>query len=383
MFQVALAYAEEDGRKQLKPGSLRIQRVLSKEATYNCSILKTLLSPSCRLTTDQGSEWARLPHSFASMQTVNHSVEWVTPEGVTTNLGELHNGILKKHGSRLNLWQGNVPEQELNGRWQELSWRLNKGLHKESAAAGTKLRTFLQAVSECQAASGGSFPAVWEDTRRDEAVGRIKVPAGEQRVRRFPAKRGREAKELWRTLRNWLKSDDLTLDLPHLTKQTRWYAHQWCECWLGIKHHSTGEDGNRILHLQRATSIFRRQLRTPENHPDDAIQDCDNATDGPDSSDSSGKEDDAQTPSNTQEQEPQQPQESFCVGVERQEGSLCLKHALSNILKAFASTVEATEDGFLAAARMIRFHSTTPHLPHHQNLIILICVSPQDNARRA
>ena len=103
-----------------------------------------------------------------------------------------------------------------------------------------------------------------------EAVGR---PANLVRLRRFPAKRNAALREVWQLLRTWMKGVDEVIDLPGLTKQQRWYAHQWCECWRGLHHWSTGEDGARILHVRKSQAVFRRQMQTDlEKHVDDALQ---------------------------------------------------------------------------------------------------------------
>ena len=119
-FQVVIAFCVRQGVRKLVPGSLRVQRVCSKEASYNKNILLTMLDPSCSIVTDQGSEWVRLPHFFARAQTVNHSVEWVTADGVTTNLGEAFNGILKKMGTELSMWKGRIaslPVMDVYNAW--------------------------------------------------------------------------------------------------------------------------------------------------------------------------------------------------------------------------------------------------------------------------
>jgi hypothetical protein len=94
------------------------------------------------MMTDQGDKFAHLPKYFASCKTVNHSIEWVSGEGVTTSLGKAHNGILKATGRKLNVFKGNVPKAELDERWQELAWRVNFGFHKDSAITGEMLIAF-------------------------------------------------------------------------------------------------------------------------------------------------------------------------------------------------------------------------------------------------
>ena len=65
-FQVALAFTTDAvGHRVLERGSLRVQEVASKDATYNCKVLRTIASPTCETTTDQGGEWARLPLHYA------------------------------------------------------------------------------------------------------------------------------------------------------------------------------------------------------------------------------------------------------------------------------------------------------------------------------
>ena len=68
-----------------------------------------MVDRGCSVTTDQGGEFARLKHRYAHTETVNHRIEWVTAEGVTTNLGETYNGILKQLGRALNIWRGGPP----------------------------------------------------------------------------------------------------------------------------------------------------------------------------------------------------------------------------------------------------------------------------------
>ena len=112
-FLVSLGYDLQEGRRVFIPGTLAVQRTLSKGATYCKNVLQTLQDPNCHLTCDQGSEWARTPRVFASVRTVNHSIEWVTPQGVSTNLGECMNGQLKTLGTYLNLFKGNVNSASL------------------------------------------------------------------------------------------------------------------------------------------------------------------------------------------------------------------------------------------------------------------------------
>ena len=122
-FQVALAYRMDGDKRQFIPGSLSVQAVVSKKATYNGRVALTMMEPSCQIACDCGGEWARLPSLFADVKTVNHNLEWVAADGTCTNLGEAHNGILKSLGAKLGLWKGGVPDVELNDRWQELSLR--------------------------------------------------------------------------------------------------------------------------------------------------------------------------------------------------------------------------------------------------------------------
>ena len=86
--------------------------------------------------------------------------------------------------------------------------------------------------------------------------------------------------------REWLKSNAETLDLPNLSKEERYYCHRWCDCWVGITHESSGDGNDRVLHLKRASRVYRRQLQTEEKHPDDALKDESDATTGPESSSS-------------------------------------------------------------------------------------------------
>jgi len=76
IYQVVVAYRRtESGGREFIPGTLRVQRVQCKNATYNADILETIVGRSCRVTTDQGGEWARLKHRFAEHKTVNHRLE--------------------------------------------------------------------------------------------------------------------------------------------------------------------------------------------------------------------------------------------------------------------------------------------------------------------
>ena len=69
----------------------------------------------------------------------------------------------------------------------------------------------------------------------------IAVPGMDGSVNRFHAKTA-GARRLCRALRVWLKTDNALLTLWGLTRQERWYAHNWCECWVGLYHASTGSD---------------------------------------------------------------------------------------------------------------------------------------------
>jgi hypothetical protein len=234
-----------------------------------------MLDPSCRLTTDQGSEWARLPQVFASAATVNHSIEWVAQDGTTTNLGEAYNGIIKKLGSELHIWKGRVSDDKLETRWHELAWRINSGFNKSNVPAGSKLIGFLNVLTLYQSSTAGSSPPVCSEARRAAEMRAITVPSGEHRVRRFPSKRQETLKECWRTLRGWLKSGSNKLELPGLSKAQRFYCHQWSECFHGILHSSSGSEANRVLVLTRGQRVYLKQLRVePENHPDDAEHDA-------------------------------------------------------------------------------------------------------------
>ena len=105
-YQVAIAFIMNGPSRQFIPGTLSVQAITSKKATYNAKIAQTMMEASCRISCDQGGEWARLPRTYADVKTVNHSIEWVTPDGVTTNLGEASNGLLKNLGSTLKIWKG-------------------------------------------------------------------------------------------------------------------------------------------------------------------------------------------------------------------------------------------------------------------------------------
>ena len=184
-FQVALAYRMDGERRQFIPGSLSVQGVQSKKATYNGRVALSLMDPSCRISCDQGGEWARLPSLYADVKTVNHSLEWVPADGTCTNLGEAHNGILKCLGAKLSIWKGGVPDAELNDRWQELAWRVNEGFHRESSCVGDKIVKFMLVLAErqrCSVAQDGSIPPA----RRLADIDAIPVPPMRGRVRRLP-----------------------------------------------------------------------------------------------------------------------------------------------------------------------------------------------------
>jgi len=82
-----------------------VQAVVSKKATYNTRVAQTVMEATCRMFCDDGGEWARLPKFFADVQTVNHNLEWVSPDGICTNLSESFNGILMNLGSKLKIWK--------------------------------------------------------------------------------------------------------------------------------------------------------------------------------------------------------------------------------------------------------------------------------------
>ena len=97
--QVVIAYetVDRDGTpaRQMIRDSVRVQSVESKRARYNVAVLQTMANPTCRVSSDQGGEFAELPNVFASARTVNHSIEWVSSDGTTTNMVEMTNGLLK------------------------------------------------------------------------------------------------------------------------------------------------------------------------------------------------------------------------------------------------------------------------------------------------
>ena len=79
---------------------------------------------------------------YASAKTVNHSLQWTTAEGVTTNLGEVYNGPIKGLGRQLRIWKGKSPKTDTDQRWQELAWRINEDIHV------TSVKSWVQ-VSHC------------------------------------------------------------------------------------------------------------------------------------------------------------------------------------------------------------------------------------------
>jgi hypothetical protein len=140
---------------------------------------------------------------------------------------------LKSTGRKLNVFKGNVPKAELDERWQELAWRVNFGFHKDSAITGEMLIAFFQSVRESRMAAAGNHGELPAARRAAELL-LLEVPKTQGQNRRFPAKRTAPLKETWRVLQQCLKSDARVIELPRLTKQQRWYAHSWAECWIGV-----------------------------------------------------------------------------------------------------------------------------------------------------
>ena len=106
------------------------------------------------------------------------------------------------------------------------------------------------------------------------------------------------------------------MDLPNLSKQQRWYVHQWCDCWNGILHQSSGDDPNRILHIRRRTQVFRRQLRDADE------QDADDAPDqieGSDGEDSDNSDNDAEIPETPEVHEEVDRENSGALNEDRRE----------------------------------------------------------------
>ena len=187
-FQIVVGFRWDGGVRRFIPRSLRANHVHSKNAMYNADILGTIASHSCRVTCDQGSEFSRLPRRYASVQTVNHSVEWVTADGISSNLGEAYNGILKTLGTTLQLFRGNVALEDMIKRWQELAWRVNEGIHERETPLGDKLLVYLNILVEEQRASGAQNPFAPPPSRRTVLVDQIAVPDAPVRARRFPRK---------------------------------------------------------------------------------------------------------------------------------------------------------------------------------------------------
>ena len=55
-FQVVLAYHMDGEQRRFIPGSLSVQRVVSKKATYNGRVAQTMMEASCRIACDEGGE---------------------------------------------------------------------------------------------------------------------------------------------------------------------------------------------------------------------------------------------------------------------------------------------------------------------------------------
>ena len=98
----------------------------------------------------------------------------------------------------------------------------------------------MQVFARMQRASARDDWTVPEQ-RRIAEIRDIAVPGMDGSVNRFHAKKA-GARRLCRALRVWLKTDNALLTLCGLTRQERWYAHNWCECLVGLQHASTCSD---------------------------------------------------------------------------------------------------------------------------------------------
>ena len=222
-------------------------------------MLETMVCRSCRVCTYQGGEWARLRYRFADHQTVNHSLEWVTADGVTTNLGEAYNGVLKKLGSSLNLWKGQSTEPDLDMRWQELAWRVNSGVNRAETPAGDRMLALVSLLAAAQTGTQGTPDGSRPAPQRLLDSERVVAPEDACRLQRFPAKRSAGLRKVWRMLRQWMKSREMELVLPDFSKEERCYVHRWCSCWVGLEHVSVGPDHARVLTVRRTQAVCQRQ----------------------------------------------------------------------------------------------------------------------------
>jgi len=210
---------------------------------------------------------------------------------------------------------------------------VNEGFHREGVAVGDKLVKFVLVLAERQRRSAQEDGAVAEARRVVEMQG-IVAPGIDGRVRRLPAKRSAGMRRVWRLLKEWLKTANAVLEMQGLTKQERWYAHQWCECWVGIQHQSRGAEDQRILCISRNGNVFRRQVQdAEEQHPTDAVAVEELAGSDAEESGAAVSEDG---------EDSEESAEPLALGwgasnipVEMQDGVQCLKHSLNNILYAY------------------------------------------------
>ena len=104
-------------------------------------------------------------------------------------------------GAKLNLWKGQVKDENLEWRWQELAWRVNLGLHRAATPTGDRLIAFLDVLAAAQKAVP-SASAELLPTIREHLVAKLAAPEGVQAAR-FPTKRTAGMRRVWRTLRDW------------------------------------------------------------------------------------------------------------------------------------------------------------------------------------
>jgi hypothetical protein len=117
-----------------------------------------------------------------------------------------------------------------------------------------------------------------------------------------------------------------------------------------VQHESTGSDEQRVMHIRKGDHIFRRQLQDEnEKHPDDAVNGPEGsaAEDSNDGDDSAASEEDSADGALVPSHFP----------VEFQDGVLCLKHSLNNVLYAYAGGAKiATTEQFGQAAADLNAH---------------------------
>ena len=129
------------------------------------------------------------------------------------------------------------------------------------------------------------------------------------------------------------------MDLPNLSKQQRWYIHQWCDCWNGILYQSSGDDPNRILHIRRRAQVFRRQLRDADEQDADDAPDQIEGSDGEDSDDS---DNDAEIPETPEVHEEVDRENSGALNEDRREEG---QEIVSEERNARTNRIAAVDEG--------------------------------------